>query len=93
MTAPYLPSPPFPSFNPAFFPNNFHRAGGNGSRRSRFANIHATDSVYVAISATTETDRKALNAVVEPMLMQASRDTTTKETNTARKGMFQPCST
>ena len=66
---PYFPNPPVISLGPAFFPNSLHRAGGRGSPRSRLTSMHAMEIVYVAISATTETDRNALNAVVEPMLM------------------------
>lgn len=40
--------------------------------------------------ATAPRDEMDRRAVVDPMLMQASAETTTKETMTARTGMFQP---
>ena len=40
--------------------------------------------------ATAPRDEIDRRAVVDPRLMQASAETTTKETITARTGMFQP---
>lgn len=78
INGPALPNPPFTSLRPAFFLNRRHLAGGSGSPRSRLTKMQATERVYVAINATTDTERKALKAVVEPMLI--SDITTVKAT-------------
>lgn len=71
------------------FPND-HRRGGKGSPLSR---LHIKQLIVMKYEVSRETPPReliAFKAVDEPILIQASRELTTRETQTARSGIFQP---
>jgi len=67
-----------------------HLRGGSGAPYSlRQIRVPMTTRYELRI-ATAPRDEMDRSAVVEPMLMQASAETTTNDTMTARTGMFHP---
>ena len=68
-----------------------HRRCGNAAPYSRRQIKQPIVTRYELRMATAPRELIDLKAVVEPMLIQASSETTTNETRTARSGMFHPC--
>jgi len=76
MERPYLPSD--------------HRRGGRGGPAVRLQMRQLIVMKYDERIDTPPSELIAFRAVDEPRLMQASRELTTRETHTARSGIFQP---
>jgi hypothetical protein len=67
-----------------------HRRGGRGRPLSR---LHTRQLIVMKYDERIETppsELMAFRAVEEPRLMHASKELTTTETQTARRGIFQP---
>lgn len=67
-----------------------HRLGGKGAPYNL---LHTRQPIVTKYDVRTETppsELMAFNAVVDPRLMQASKDVTASDTNTDRTGRFQP---
>jgi hypothetical protein len=69
---------------------NDHRRGGNGGPLSRLQTRQLIVIKYDVRIETPPRELIAFRAVEEQRLMQASKELTTRETQTARSGIFQP---
>jgi hypothetical protein len=69
---------------------NDHRRGGKGGPLSRLQTRQLIVIKYDVRIETPPRELIAFRAVEEPRLMQASKELTTRETQTARSGIFHP---
>lgn len=67
-----------------------HRRGGKGGPATRLQTRQLIVMKYDERIETPPRELIALRAVEEPRLMQASKELTTRETQTARSGIFHP---
>jgi hypothetical protein len=67
-----------------------HRRGGRGRPETRLQMRQLIVMKYDERIETPPRELIAFSAVEEPRLMQASKELTTRETHTARSGIFQP---
>ena len=67
-----------------------HRRGGRGAPVARLQTRQLIVMKYDERIETPPRELIAFRAVEEPRFMQASRELTTRETQTARSGIFQP---
>lgn len=67
-----------------------HRRGGRGRPATRLQTRQLIVMKYDVRIETPPRELIAFRAVEEPRLMQASKELTTRETQTARSGIFQP---
>ena len=69
---------------------NDHRRAGRGRPATRLQTRQLIVMKYDVRIETPPRELIAFRAVEEPRLMQASKELTTRETQTARSGIFQP---